>query len=135
MNNCVVTLLITKKSHPWMMLSFKWLVIIWRGGGSFEIGCRRLRGGDFKGRWTGLWGLGNWTIFMGITYVSPLNRHTFLSSGCNKITKSNEKKENETEMFLMQFSAHCWKPNICGSVNSCLCEKTHPYQGNKMAKK
>ena len=33
MNNSAVTFLITYNSHPWIMFSFNWLIIICRGGG------------------------------------------------------------------------------------------------------
>ena len=47
--------LISHNSHPLIMFSFNWLVIIWRGvGGSFEIGRARSRGWkNFGQRWTG----------------------------------------------------------------------------------
>ena len=58
--------LITYNSHPWIMFSFNWLVIICRGkgGGSFEIGRPRSTGWkDFGRKWTrgvgGSWKLDN----------------------------------------------------------------------------
>ena len=43
--------LITYNSHPWIMLSFNWLVIIRKEGGSFVIGPPRSGGGrTFHGR-------------------------------------------------------------------------------------
>ena len=64
--------LITYNRHPWIMFSFNWLVIIWRGGSSFAIGSPRSRGwSNFRRRWTRrVRSLENWTIFMDVTCVS-----------------------------------------------------------------
>ena len=56
--------LITYKSHSWIMFSFHWLFITWRGEGwedSFEIGHPKTRGWKKFGRtWTR--GLGTWIL-------------------------------------------------------------------------
>ena len=65
--------LITCNSHSWIMFSFKWLVIIWRGGLVWNWRPRSRRGKNFVRRWTRvLRGLENWTIFMDVICVSPL---------------------------------------------------------------
>ena len=53
--------LITYNIHLWIMFSYNWLVIIWRGG-SFVIECSRSRGWkNFRRRWT--WGEGgSWKL-------------------------------------------------------------------------
>ena len=50
-DNILITSHFTFNSHPWIMFSFRFLVIIWRGG----FGC-----------------LKNWTIFMDVINVSSL---------------------------------------------------------------
>ena len=45
--------LITYNSHPWIMFSFNWFVIIWRGKGSFKMGRPTSMGWkNFERRWT-----------------------------------------------------------------------------------
>ena len=72
--------LITYNSFPWIMFSFKQLVIIWRGGGggggggwgegSFEIGRPRWRGWkNFGHRWTKWWGVLKIRQFSWTSYV------------------------------------------------------------------
>ena len=67
--------LITYSSHPWIMFSFNWLVIIWRGGCSFEIGHTRSRGWkNFGPNWKiGVGGLENWTILIDVICVFYLS--------------------------------------------------------------
>ena len=64
--------MITYNSYPWIMFSFKWLVIIWRGlgeGGFFEIGRPRSKGWiNFGRRWRREWevlemGQFSWTSY------------------------------------------------------------------------
>ena len=66
--------LITYNSYPWIMFSFNWLVIIWRGGSSHEIVYPRSRAWrNFGRRWArGMGSLENWIIFMDVIYVSSL---------------------------------------------------------------
>ena len=69
--------LITYNSYPWIMFSFKWLFIIWRGGSSFEIGRIRSRGWKNFERWwkRGVGDLENWTIFIDVIWVSSLSEN------------------------------------------------------------
>ena len=64
-------------SHPWIMFTFIWLIIIWsgRGGGCpFKIVRPRTRSWkNFGRRWTREVGdLANWTFFLYIICVSSL---------------------------------------------------------------
>ena len=73
MNNYVVTFLITHNSHLWIMFSFNWLIIIWRGGFRLKLdvqgqGVGRISDVDGQGQG----GLENWTIFMDVICVSSL---------------------------------------------------------------
>ena len=73
--------MITSNSHPWIMFSFKWLIIViiilsGRGRGvRLKLDVQGQEGGrilnvDGKGGWAGL---ENWTIFMDVICVSSLN--------------------------------------------------------------
>ena len=64
--------LLTYNSHPSIMISFNWLIIIWKWGrGSmFEIGCSRSRGWkNFGRRWTREWGVIKIGQFSWTSYV------------------------------------------------------------------
>ena len=68
--------LTTNNSHPWIMFSFNWLVIIWRGG---RRGVRLkldVQGKEGGRRWAG--GLENWTIFTDLLCVSCLKAFILL---------------------------------------------------------
>ena len=72
--------MITSKSHPWIMFSFKWLIIViilsGRGRGvRLKLDVQGQEGGrilnvDGKG---GSAGLENWAIFVDVIWVSSLN--------------------------------------------------------------
>ena len=66
--------LITYHSHPWIMFSFNWFVIIWILGGGFVWDwISKFNGVEnfgYNGQEGG--GLENWTIFMDVICVSSL---------------------------------------------------------------
>ena len=69
--------LIKCNGHPWIMLSFNWLVIIWRGRGKGGGGGVRWSRGwkNFGRSWTRRVGcLENWPILMDIICVLSLTR-------------------------------------------------------------
>ena len=88
--------LVTYNSHPWIMFSFNWLVIIWRRGerGSFGIGRPRSRVWKNFGRtWTsGGWGVLKIWQFSWTSYVHHLLRDTKVSNTWNTHFFSSNRK-------------------------------------------
>ena len=72
MNTNLKANLLTYNSHPSIMFSFNWLIIIWKWGrgNMFEIGCSRSRGWkNFGRRWTREWGVIKIEQFSWTSYV------------------------------------------------------------------
>ena len=122
--------LITYNSHPWIVVSFNWLVIIWTkwwGGGLSKIGCPRSKGWkNFGRRWT-RWvgGLENWTSFIDAIWVSSLisNMYKFGKATCGltRLIKSSSKWKTKS-------------PKIAGNPNKNL-KHENVYQTNQYRSK
>ena len=67
---------ITYNSHPWIMFSFNWLIIIWKREVRLKLGVQSQGGArimDVDGQWGLGRGLENRTIFLNVVCLSFLN--------------------------------------------------------------